>query len=107
MKIPFCEKCKKLMKMSSGGAKCECGFEKQMSKEESTHKEKIKRKAEAPIKASEISNPNATYPHRCSKCGYDKAEMIMSEPWYSDADQNLRYKCGKCGHVEKDRLAFT
>ena len=108
MKPAFCPRCNNLMKISGGKAIYQCGFEKELNVDEKSHSEKIKRKENtSSTKATKISNERATYPHNCGKCGFEKAEMILSDPWYSDADYNMRFKCGKCGHVERERLSKT
>ncbi len=65
--------------------------------------EKITEKTEKsrPIEVVEDKNPLAVYDHKCKKCGYDKAQLIEIGIWYSDEDDVVRYKCGRCGYVEK------
>lgn len=63
-------------------------------------KEKIHHRKEEEIRVATEGNPLAVYPHKCSKCGYEKAELIEVGIEISDEDQRIRYKCGKCGHVE-------
>lgn len=46
-------------------------------------------------------NMLAVHNHTCKKCGHDKCELIEVQPFYSDEDQFLRMKCGKCGYTEK------
>jgi len=106
MKIPLCDKCGKVMKISGNKATCHCGFEKEMKEEDKKSIDKMKRK-EGSDKIMAMENMEASYPHKCSKCGYEKAEVIMTDPWYSDADYNIRFRCGKCGHVERERLVKT
>ncbi len=60
--------------------------------------EKIKEKEE--IKVVHHEHSMATYDHRCPKCGYDKAELIEQGINYSDEDNIMKYKCGRCGHVD-------
>jgi DNA-directed RNA polymerase subunit M len=62
-------------------------------------KEKITHKKEDFRVATE-ENIMAVYPHKCKKCGYEKAQLIECGIWIGDEDQVIRYKCGKCGHVE-------
>ncbi|MBW3023146.1 hypothetical protein KY308_03515 [Candidatus Woesearchaeota archaeon] len=45
-------------------------------------------------------NPLAVYPHKCKKCGYEKAQLIECGIWIADEDCVVKYKCGKCGFVE-------
>jgi len=77
--------------------KCKkCGF---FSKGKLTSKEKeeIEKKGGGVIKDEDIY---ASYPHKCKKCGFGKAEMLSMGPWYSDEDTVVQYKCGKCGFAE-------
>ena len=53
------------------------------------------------VEVSDGQNILAVYPHKCPKCGYDKAELIDIMPFYSDEDCVSRMKCGKCGFVEQ------
>ena len=45
-------------------------------------------------------NRFAVYDHKCEKCGYEKAQLIECGIWIGDEDSVMRFKCGKCGHVE-------
>jgi len=46
-------------------------------------------------------NRMATYKHKCEKCGYGKAQIIDVGPLYSDEDNLILLKCGKCGYSER------
>ena len=46
-------------------------------------------------------NKMATYKHKCEKCGYGKAQIIDVGPLYSDEDNLILLKCGKCGFSER------
>ena len=46
-------------------------------------------------------NPLAVHDYVCEYCGYDKAELIEIQPFYSDEDSIYRMKCGKCGKVKQ------
>jgi DNA-directed RNA polymerase subunit M/transcription elongation factor TFIIS len=50
-----------------------------------------------------IENENifATYDHKCKKCGYDKAQVLDLGIFYSDEDNLILLKCGKCGYSER------
>ena len=43
----------------------------------------------------------ASYDHKCKKCGYKKAEVIDLVSQYSDEDELIMIKCGKCGYTER------
>ena len=53
------------------------------------------------IGVSDGENPLAVHDHECKKCGHGKCELIEVAPFYSDEDQFIRMKCGKCGFAEK------
>ena len=46
-------------------------------------------------------NPMATYKYKCKKCGYGKAQIIDMGLSYSDEDNLILLKCGKCGWSER------
>jgi len=48
--------------------------------------------------------PRPPSPHKCSKCGYEKAELIEKGVMYTDEDYAYYFKCGRCGHVEKGHV---
>ena len=60
--------------------------------------EKVKDKEDIQVVHSDFSM--AHYDHKCSKCGFDKAELIEQGINYSDEDNVMKYKCGRCGHVD-------
>ena len=110
--MKFCEKCNGIAKIMKENdrtfLKCmNCGFSKEISEGESlVTKEKIKkRRRECAFIKDE--NPAATFPHKCSKCGYDKAELIEKGVMVSDEDYAYFFRCGKCGHVEKGHVRAT
>ncbi|MDE1849040.1 MAG: hypothetical protein KGH55_03345 [Nanoarchaeota archaeon] len=43
----------------------------------------------------------ATFDHRCKKCGYGKAELLDLGAQYSDENELVMIKCGKCGYTER------
>ncbi len=59
------------------------------------------RKKGQKIGVSDGENILAVHDHICKKCGYNKCELIEVQAFYSDEDQFLRMKCGKCGHTER------
>lgn len=80
---------------------CGCGFEAVLFSEEKMKKDE---KQKGIVNGQ---NEFATYPHQCKKCGFDKAEIIIMQPMYTDADYIIRYKCGKCNYTEQERMRFT
>ena len=53
------------------------------------------------IEVMDGKNILAVHDFVCKKCGFDKAELIEISANYSDEDNIMRMKCGKCGHVEQ------
>ncbi len=53
-----------------------------------------------PIEVADSINILAVHDHLCTKCGYNKAELMEISASYSDEDNCYRMKCGKCGHVD-------
>jgi len=43
----------------------------------------------------------ATYKHKCPKCGYGKAEILDLGAQYSDENELVMLRCGKCGYTER------
>jgi DNA-directed RNA polymerase subunit M/transcription elongation factor TFIIS len=68
-------------------------------------KEKVPKGKE--IEIADGSNPVAVHDHICSRCGYDKAEIIDKGIWYSDEDNVIVFKCGRCGHSEMGDAKVT
>ena len=63
--------------------------------------EKIPEKRKRGKGIAENTNVFATYKHKCSKCGYENAEVTDLGQFYSDEDYIYLIKCGKCGHTER------
>jgi ribosomal protein S27AE len=63
--------------------------------------ERIEKKKEIGGGVAEDKNEFATYSHKCTKCGYDKAQIIDLGIWYGDEDNIIRLRCGKCGFAEQ------
>ena len=60
--------------------------------------EPVEEKGEGAVKEQNVF---ATYKNVCKKCGYDKAEIIDMGIFYSDEDNLILLKCGKCGYSER------
>lgn len=43
----------------------------------------------------------ADYKHKCKKCGYNKSEVMDLGAQYSDENELIMLKCGKCGYTER------
>ncbi len=90
-------------------AKCLCGFEMPLNSHdhEVSSIESIKKQPEIGKGAVSTKNKLATFPHECTKCGHDGAEVIDLGVWYGDEAGVIRYKCGKCGHTDQDKESNT
>lgn len=47
-------------------------------------------------------NLNAVNIHTCTKCGHNKAELVKRWSEFSDEDDIILWKCGKCGFTERE-----
>ncbi len=43
----------------------------------------------------------ADYKHKCKKCGYSYAEVSDLGAQYSDENELIMLRCGKCGYTER------
>jgi DNA-directed RNA polymerase subunit M/transcription elongation factor TFIIS len=99
----FCEKCGKILKIENNVGRCSCGFEKELDIEKTTISETIKQKDEKGKGFVHDKNELATFPHLCSKCGHEQAQVIDMGVWVGDEAGVIRYKCGKCGATEQEK----
>lgn len=103
MTLKFCQKCKALLSPHKTNReiflKCvSCGFE---DFSQLTSSEKIEKPNELGKGIILNQNTFANYLNKCKKCGYDKAEIIDMGIFYSDEDNLILLKCGKCGFSER------
>jgi len=110
MAAEFCPKCGSVMipeksQDSSDGEfilKCpHCGFLKGKIGMPLVEREKLPAKEIRGEKITEEGNEFATYDHKCQKCGFEKAQVIDMGLSYSDEDNLILLKCGKCGWSER------
>ena len=104
--MEFCPKCKSILipQVEKGklSINCShCGYTRKSKKGEFLVEiEKMpKRKILGEGVVSSI-NEFATYDHKCEKCGYMKAQIVDMGQWYSDEDNIIILRCGKCGWAE-------
>lgn len=101
MESLLCQRCGSLMKISKSFVICRCGYKDKIKGEIVL---KTAPKAKQELKGNGIAksgNVLAISQHTCKKCGYDKAQIIELGCYYSDEDEVIRYKCGRCGFVEQ------
>ncbi|MEX2016846.1 MAG: hypothetical protein WD876_00015 [Candidatus Pacearchaeota archaeon] len=106
MSLKFCPKCGDLLVPEKKGKESEfialcgkCGFSRKMRP--LREKEKVRKGERVGRGVIKNENPLATYHSKCPKCGYDKAQIIDMGIFYSDEDNLIMLKCGKCGHSER------
>ncbi len=104
MGLSFCSKCKNILPPRNSEKfqeiECNvCGLKQKI--ETISHKEIIKKKPLKGKSIGEMNNPYATYKNFCKKCGFDKAQIIDIPAKYSDEDDIIFLRCGKCGFSEK------
>jgi DNA-directed RNA polymerase subunit M/transcription elongation factor TFIIS len=79
-----------------------CGFVEEVKERDFlVSNEKIKPKKLKGGGVGEDKNEFATYNHICKKCGYDKAQILDLGIFYSDEDNLIMLKCGRCGFSER------
>ena len=106
MALKFCPKCKKILipkRISKNEfvVRClKCDYIKKF-RDPLVQKSKIEPPKKIGRGVMSDKNIFATYPNKCKKCGYDKAEVLDAGIFYSDEDNLFLLKCGKCGNVER------
>lgn len=90
----FCPKCKSILQPTKNALVCSCGYKQSVQ----NYNEKLPK--ERDIEVRDSKNLSAVYKHTCTKCGYEFAEIITKGIFYGDEDENIQYKCGKCGFVQ-------
>ncbi len=107
MTLKFCKKCKTLLRPHKREGKIflecsNCNYSEIIDRDNhlvtSEKIKKPKKVGEGSVREEDIF---ATYNHICKKCGYDKAEVIDVGIFYSDEDNLIMLKCGKCGYSER------
>jgi len=105
MGLKFCKKCNGLMipKNKEGVQILVCNSckEEHASLENLCPVEKMPRKKKVGEGSIEHKNPLATYTNICQKCGYNQAQIIDLGVFYSDEDNLILLKCGKCGWSQR------
>lgn len=110
MAMKFCKKCGGILRSQKIDKKlsylfCDnCHiFELIKTKDNSVmfSSEKIEREENRGEGISNDKNLLATYKNKCKECGYDKAQILDLGIFYSDEDNLILLKCGKCGFCER------
>jgi len=110
MTIQFCEKCGGILRNQQIDEDqyylfCDnCHDFKTINAKENfktSSSEKIEKQEERGEGVGKDKNIFANYNHVCKKCGYDKAQILDLGVFYSDEDNLILLKCGKCGFSER------
>ena len=106
MTLKFCKKCKTLLSPQNRDGKnflvcANCGLKIDSKDGFLKTTEKIKQLPKRKSGSVKDEDIYATYNHICKKCGYDKCEVIDMGIFYSDEDNLILLKCGKCGYSER------
>ena len=106
MALKFCQQCKTLMsphkKEGRFFFKCmNCNLVQESDESILSTSEMINIGDNVGKGIMENENSSANYENKCRKCGYDKAEVIDMGIFYSDEDNLILLKCGKCGFSER------
>lgn len=103
--MKFCPKCGSLLLADKDKnlIRCsKCDFSEEYS-DKLQMREKIKRSS-SKIDVADDMNHLAVYDHRCKKCGYEKAQLIEKSALWTDEDDIVAWKCGKCGNIEREHV---
>ena len=107
MTLRFCQKCKTLLSPHKTDTQTflecsNCGwFIEVDNKTFLISKEKIIPKEKKGAGTAENQDFSSGYNHICKNCGHDKAKIIDMGIFYSDEDNLILLKCGKCGAAER------
>jgi DNA-directed RNA polymerase subunit M/transcription elongation factor TFIIS len=110
MTLNFCGKCRGILRSQEIDKNksyyfCDSCNEFQLIKTEEVKNlisnEKMQKQEEKGKGVGENKNIFADYPNICKKCGYDKAQVLDLGIFYSDEDNLILLKCGKCGFSER------
>ncbi|NCO18212.1 hypothetical protein COT60_03790 [Candidatus Pacearchaeota archaeon CG09_land_8_20_14_0_10_30_9] len=105
MGISFCKKCKNILPPTNSKEnifiEClSCGLNQKIE-DKTISNEKIYKKIEKGAGIANEENVYATYENICGKCGHNKSQIIDLGIKYSDEDNLIFLKCGKCGFSER------
>jgi len=104
MGISFCKKYKNILPPTNSEENFEiecaiCGLKQKIKN--TTSKEKFSEKIKKGPGVANEENIYASYEHICPKCGHNKSQVIDLGIKYSDEDNLIFLKCGRCGFSER------
>ena len=105
MDLKFCPECKGILVPKriekNWFVRCEkCGFLCKVKNKPLIDEEEIEHEERGKGIAKE-QNSFANYKHKCKKCRYEKGELINLGAQYSDENELVMIRCGKCGFTER------
>ena len=110
MSINFCKKCGRILRIQkidevNAYSFCDSCNEFELIKTENVKEvssnERIEKQNDKGEGFEDEKNRLATYPNVCKKCGYGFAQILDLGIFYSDEDNLILLKCGKCGFSER------
>ena len=107
MKPKFCPKCNRILipkriNENLFAVRCvKCDYVDIFEGKPFIGKDKIPQEEERGEGVVKEKNVFATYKNVCPKCGYNKAQVIDVGVFYSDEDNLIMLRCGKCGYSER------
>jgi len=100
----ICGECNKLIALEEKDGQlwelCNCGRNKFIEKKIIISEKSKKNEKKGEGIAEEDKNSEG-FPHICSKCGYDQADITDLGAPYGDESNIYILKCKKCGHSER------
>jgi DNA-directed RNA polymerase subunit M/transcription elongation factor TFIIS len=105
-KMEFCPDCGRVLSVRERESDyrmigfCRCGFSKEIERGFLPSEKTIfLEKGEGVL---EKENDMQGFPHKCSKCGGEEADVFDLGASYSDESNIYLFKCRKCGYVSRE-----
>lgn len=103
-KEKYCNTCNQIINLEEKNGVlfevCLCGKNKFIEKKIIVS-EKQSKKETVGAGIAEENNSLEGFPHICSKCGFNQADITDLGAPYGDESNIYLYKCKKCGHTER------
>jgi DNA-directed RNA polymerase subunit M len=102
--MEFCPKCGAMLLPNENKLKCKCGFEKDLSDDETNQysiSEKISSNDNVVMRGEEI-NTLPTTNEICPKCGHNKAFWWLKQTRSGDEAETRFLRCTDCKHTWRE-----
>ncbi|MDR1721455.1 MAG: transcription factor S [Methanobrevibacter sp.] len=99
--MEFCPECGAMLLPKDNKVKCNCGYEKDLSNEETDQysvSEKVESNGNIVMKGEEISTLPTTNT-LCPKCGNKKAYWWLKQTRSADESETQFFRCTECKHT--------